>query len=123
MKKVEVVLPEDVDHPHNFTLKFHFDANDYFDNDLVIKEFQMKDEREASKTECTELKWKEGKDVTKKTIKKKQKNKKSGATRTVSKTVDQQSFFTFFRNMEQKEDEEEEDEDEEEEKVQPIHFT
>lgn len=120
MRRIEYFPSEDKEHPHNFTLKFHFAPNDFFENDVVIKEFQMEDEREAKKTECTELKWKEGKNVTKKTVKKKQKNKKTGQSRTVNKEVDQDSFFTFFRNMENKEhecDDEDDDHDHDEEEV------
>jgi len=51
------------------------------------------------KTVGTEINWKEGKNITKKTIQKKQKNKKSGASRTVNKTVDAESFFNFFRSI------------------------
>ena len=40
----------------------------------------------------------EGKDPTKKKIKKKQKHKKTGETRTVVKTVDSESFFNVFNN-------------------------
>jgi nucleosome assembly protein 1-like 1 len=39
----------------------------------------------------------EGKDPTKKKIKKKQKHKKTGETRTVVKTVDAESFFNIFK--------------------------
>ena len=38
----------------------------------------------------------EGKDTTKKKIKKKQKHKKTGETRTVVKTVDADSFFNIL---------------------------
>lgn len=113
LKRIEAVVSENPEKQHNFTLKFTFGPNDYFENDVIIKEFDMKDEREANKTECTEIKWKEGKNVTKKTVKKKQKNKKSGQSRTISKEVDQDSFFTFFRNMESKDHDEDDDEDEE----------
>jgi nucleosome assembly protein 1-like 1 len=40
----------------------------------------------------------EGKDPTKKKIKKKQKHKKTGETRTVVKTVDADSFFNVFND-------------------------
>jgi len=59
----------------------------------------MIDENEPEKTEGTEIKWKEGKDITKKTIQKKQKNKKTGKTRTITKTVDADSFFTLFKSI------------------------
>lgn len=113
LQKIEVVISEDPAKPNDFTLKFTFGPNECFENDVVIKEFTMKDERDCLKTECTEIKWKEGKNPTKKIVKKKQKNKKSGQSRTVAKEVDQESFFTFFRNMEAKEDEPQDDDDEE----------
>mgnify|MGYP003933317589 CR=1 FL=1 len=121
LRRVEYIPSENPDKPHDFTLKFEFAPNDFFENDVVIKEFQMIDEREAEKTECTPIKWKEGKDVTKKEVKKNQKNKKTGQTRTTTKLVDRESFFTFFRNMEQKdEDEMDDDDDDDEEEVMKI---
>jgi hypothetical protein len=44
----------------------------------------------------TPIEWKKGKNVTVKTIKKKQKHKSKGSVRTVSKTVQNDSFFNFF---------------------------
>merc|ERR1719361_2598841 len=40
--------------------------------------------------------WKEGKNLTVKTVKKKQKNKKNGNVRTTTKEVKNSSFFNFF---------------------------
>jgi len=120
LKSIEAVVSENPEKPNNFSLKFTFGPNDYFENDVVIKEFDMKDERDAHKTECTEIKWKEGKNVTKKTVKKKQKNKKTGQSRTVAKEVDQESFFTFFRNMENKEEENDDDEEEPDQELDHI---
>ncbi|KAJ8299685.1 hypothetical protein KUTeg_023745 [Tegillarca granosa] len=45
--------------------------------------------------EC-QIDWKKGKNVTVKSIKKKQKHKGRGTTRTVTKTVQNDSFFNFF---------------------------
>jgi len=45
------------------------------------------DDDEIKKIEGTNIEWKDGKDVTKKKIKKKQKNKKTNETRTIIKTV------------------------------------
>lgn len=44
---------------------------------------------------CT-IDWTKGKNVTLKTIKKKQKHKGRGTVRTVTKTVPNDSFFNFF---------------------------
>lgn len=46
------------------------------------------------KCEGTEIEWKEGRDPTKKVVKKKNKKTK----KTVTKTVEAESFFTFFRS-------------------------
>lgn len=40
--------------------------------------------------------WKKGKNVTLKTVKKKQKHKSRGLVRTITKTVQNDSFFNFF---------------------------
>lgn len=52
---------------------------------------------------CT-IAWTKGKNVTLKTIKKKQKHKGRGTVRTVTKTVPNDSFFNFFTPPEGKHD-------------------
>lgn len=52
---------------------------------------------------CT-IEWTKGKNVTLKTIKKKQKHKGRGTVRTVTKTVPNDSFFNFFTPPEGKDD-------------------
>lgn len=52
---------------------------------------------------CT-IEWTKGKNVTLKTIKKKQKHKGRGTVRTVTKTVPNDSFFNFFTPPEGKSD-------------------
>jgi len=75
--------------PMSFTLEFHFEPNDYFTNSVLTKTYKMKSE--PDKTDpfsfegpeivdcegCT-IDWKKGKNVTVKTIKKKQKHKGRG---------------------------------------------
>ncbi|XP_043195431.1 nucleosome assembly protein 1-like 1 [Amphibalanus amphitrite] len=93
--------------PEGFTLEFHFSPNDFFTNTVLTKEYTMKctpDEKDPFSFEGPEIiksvgcsiSWKEGKNVTEKTIKKKQKHKSHGNTRTVTKTVQNDSFFNFF---------------------------
>jgi nucleosome assembly protein 1-like 1 len=60
---------------NNFTLKFHFTANEYFTNEVLTKKFYITEDDEVTKTEGTEVKWKEGKNVTVKTVKKVNNNK------------------------------------------------
>lgn len=50
------------------------------------------------KCEASPITWK-GKDIRFKEIKKKQKNKKTGQQRVVTKTVENKSFFNFFRSV------------------------
>jgi nucleosome assembly protein 1-like 1 len=52
------------------------------------------------KCEGTQIQWKEGKNVTEKKVKKKSKNKKTNQSKTVTKTVEQESFFNFFKTVE-----------------------
>uniref|UniRef100_A0A2A4ITA2 Nucleosome assembly protein 1-like 1 n=1 Tax=Heliothis virescens TaxID=7102 RepID=A0A2A4ITA2_HELVI len=93
--------------PIGFTLEFHFAPNDYFTNTILTKEYSMKckpDEENPLEFEgpeiysCKgcEINWKKGKNVTVKTIKKKQKHKSRGSVRTVTKSVQADSFFNFF---------------------------
>ncbi len=81
-------------------LKMEFTENDYFTPQVLecILEYHEEDECKAIK--ATEIQWKDGKDPTKKKIKKKQKHKKTGETRTVVKTVDADSFFNIFKSRE-----------------------
>ncbi|XP_042302977.1 nucleosome assembly protein 1-like 4 isoform X2 [Sceloporus undulatus] len=93
--------------PMSFTLEFHFEPNDYFTNSLLTKTYKMKSEPDKSDPfsfegpeivdceGCT-IDWKKGKNVTVKTIKKKQKHKGRGTVRTITKQVPNDSFFNFF---------------------------
>ncbi|XP_015907755.1 nucleosome assembly protein 1-like 1 [Parasteatoda tepidariorum] len=93
--------------PMSFTLEFHFEPNEYFTNSVLTKEYGLKcvpdpadvfsfEGPEIVKAKGCTIDWKKGKNVTVKTIKKKQKHKARGAVRTVTKTVQNVSFFNFF---------------------------
>ncbi|XP_038936256.1 nucleosome assembly protein 1-like 1 [Rattus norvegicus] len=94
--------------PISFILEFHFEPNEYFTNEMLTKTYRMRSEPDDSDPlsfdgpeimGCTgcQIDWKKGKNVTLKTIKKKQKHKGHGGTvRTVTKTVSNDSFFNFF---------------------------
>jgi len=90
-----------------FALEFHFSQNDYFTNSVLTKSYKMQCHPDSDDpfsfdgteiTGCTgcHIDWKKGKNVTQKTVKKKQKHKGRGQTRTVTKTVKNDSFFNFF---------------------------
>jgi len=85
---------------NNFTVTFNFEKNDFFTNDTLTKKFFINEDDEVEKTEGTTITWKEGKNLTVKTIKKTQKNKKTNAKRTVTKEVPDESFFNFFKDGE-----------------------
>ncbi len=85
-----------------------------------------KNQNMIEKCEGTEIEWKDGKNVTQKKIKKKQKPKKGQPGKTITKTVEVESFFNFFKTREMPDEDElagtkppkekEEDEDGEPEK-------
>lgn len=90
-----------------FILEFHFGPNEYFTNTVLTKEYFLKcvpDADEPFSFEGPELykckgctiDWQKGKNVTVKTVTKKQKHKSRGSVRTVTKTVQNDSFFNFF---------------------------
>ncbi|KAI1716609.1 nucleosome assembly protein (NAP) domain-containing protein [Ditylenchus destructor] len=92
--------------PTGFTLLFHFNDNPYFTNTVLKKYYELKitpdnddpynyDGPTVVKCRGTEINWKEGKNVTQKVVKKKQK-KGSGAGKFITKTVSNESFFNFF---------------------------
>ncbi|XP_041440893.1 nucleosome assembly protein 1-like 1-B isoform X4 [Xenopus laevis] len=106
LKDIKVKFSE-AGQPMNFMLEFHFEPNEFFTNELLTKTYKMRSEPDESDpfsfdgpeimgcTGCL-IDWKKGKNVTLKTIKKKQKHKGRGTVRTVTKTVPNDSFFNFF---------------------------
>ncbi|KAG9352427.1 hypothetical protein JZ751_020841 [Albula glossodonta] len=97
----------DPDQPMSFTLEFHFEPNNFFKNTVLTKVYKMKSEPDPADPfsfegpeivdcEGCEIDWNKGKDVTVKTIKKKQKHKGRGTVRTITKQVPNDSFFNFF---------------------------
>ncbi|XP_008582408.1 PREDICTED: nucleosome assembly protein 1-like 4 isoform X3 [Galeopterus variegatus] len=110
--------------PMSFVLEFHFEPNDYFTNSVLTKTYKMKSEPDKADPfsfegpeivdceGCT-IDWKKGKNVTVKTIKKKQKHKGRGTVRTITKQVPNESFFNFFSPLKASGDGESLDEDSE----------
>ncbi|GAB5578214.1 nucleosome assembly protein 1-like 4 isoform X1 [Prionailurus iriomotensis] len=103
---------------------FHFEPNDYFTNSVLTKTYKMKSEPDKADPFSFEgpeivdcdgcvIDWKKGKNVTVKTIKKKQKHKGRGTVRTITKQVPNDSFFNFFSPLKASGDGESLDEDSE----------
>jgi nucleosome assembly protein 1-like 1 len=91
LQEVTCVLKES---GYGFDLTFTFEKNDYFNNTTLKKSFIMSKQNIIERCEGTEIAWKDGKDVTKKKIKKKNKKKQ-----TITKTVEYESFFNFFKTV------------------------
>jgi len=111
------------DNPMGFMLEFHFSDNEFFTNKTLTKTYMMKADPDMEDpfsfdgpdiVGCAgcEIEWKsKEKNVTQKTVKKKQKHKGRKETRIVTKTVKNDSFFNFFSPPEVPEDEDDMDED------------
>jgi nucleosome assembly protein 1-like 1 len=93
--------------PYGYTLEFHFNENEYFTNKCITKSYELRtdvDKKDPFGYEgpdiyrCTgsTIDWKKGKNVTARTVKKKQKHKSNGTIRIVTKEIKQDSFFNFF---------------------------
>lgn len=106
----------------SYTLEFHFQPNDYFTDAVLTKKYFLRckidgedpftfEGPEIYKCLGCNINWKPGKNLTVKTIKKKQKHKARGAVRTVSKQVPNDSFFNFFAPPDCPEDESKLDEE------------
>lgn len=98
---IKVTFAKDGD---NRTFYFHFSPNDYFKNEVLSKEITMLSEEEPSHSVGTVIEWCDGKDLTKKVTKKKQKNKKTGQSRVVERVEKDKSFFNFFTNQDVREE-------------------
>ncbi|KAI6176367.1 Nucleosome assembly protein 1-like 1 [Aphelenchoides bicaudatus] len=108
LKYLTDITVEQQNEPPVFTLKFHFAENPYFVNQTLTKfyrlsigpnEFEVKhlyDGPSIVETKGCEINWKEGKNVTEKTIKKKAK-KGANAGKSTTKVVPNDSFFNFFK--------------------------
>jgi nucleosome assembly protein 1-like 1 len=94
------------DNPTGFSLHFLFSPNEYFTNNKLTKYYTLDilpddsnpfeyDGPTVNSCTGTVIDWKDGKNVTQKIVKKKQK-KGSAAGRFITKTVQNDSFFNYF---------------------------
>lgn len=122
LQKVEYsVFDKIIGRENDFALKFYFGENEFFTNDVLTVTLFLKEPREPTKIEGTEINWKENQCLTKKTVTKKQKNKKTGAQRTVTKTEDCPSFFNIFSSNTMPDGDEEDFEEEEAQQQEAIY--
>ena len=90
-------------------IELTFAENEWFTNEKLSLKVRCRNgqkDDDVEETEGTPIDWREGKNLTVKKIKKKQKNKKTGESRTIMKTVPAESFFNVFesRKAPEKED-------------------
>jgi nucleosome assembly protein 1-like 1 len=72
LKHVNHVHSERGEKPKTLSVKFDFTDNEFFENkDITLKVIYKGETDEVSKIEGTQINWKEGKDPTKKKVKKK----------------------------------------------------
>merc|ERR1711959_478262 len=113
LTKIQCEVFEDKD---DYRLTFDFSENEYFSNSVLVVNVTVDPEQgSATEIKSDKIEWKEGKNTCEKTISKKQKNKKTGQSRTVTKTQKCESFFHIFSDR--KEDDEDDDEGDDEEPV------
>ena len=98
LKRVEYISHDD-GNSNDYSLRFYFKPNEFFENDVLNVKFYAVVEDDVEKKDGTVIKWKEGKNCTKKNIQKTVKNKKSGKTKTISKLVQNPSFFNLFEDI------------------------
>eukprot|EP01055_Gregarina_sp_Pseudo9_P005234 Gregarina_sp_Pseudo_9__5233@NODE_589_length_2542_cov_104_537755_g555_i0_p2_GENE_NODE_589_length_2542_cov_104_537755_g555_i0NODE_589_length_2542_cov_104_537755_g555_i0_p2_ORF_typecomplete_len350_score74_26NAP/PF00956_18/4_3e52_NODE_589_length_2542_cov_104_537755_g555_i0621111 len=88
-----------------FSITFKFAENPFFTNRELTKKFGLEQdpgtfESILTRSVGSKIDWKPGKDVTIKSVTKRQKNKRTGEIRMVKKNVERVSFFHFFDSHE-----------------------
>lgn len=103
LESLEDIKCIDNDDGQGFTLSFHFAENDYFENTVLTKKYDVPnlllgDEPILKNVEGCEIQWKKGKCLTSAQVTHKQrgKGKNAGQVRTVVKKENKESFFHFF---------------------------
>nr|XP_035128504.1 protein SET-like [Callithrix jacchus] len=87
LTRVEVTEFEDI--KSGYRIDFYFDENSYFENKVLSKEFHLNESGDPS-SKSTEIKWKSGKDLTKRSS---QTQNKASRKRQYEEP---ESFFTWF---------------------------
>jgi nucleosome assembly protein 1-like 1 len=82
----------------SYTLTFAFAPNPHFENDALTKTYVMEadDDGELDRAVGCEIRWKPGKDLTHRVLKKKIRGGRGGAGKVITKKEPCDSFFNFF---------------------------
>jgi len=99
LKRIEYRKSEDPQNPHDFTLIFFFDKNEYFENEFLSIRACLTEPYNCHRIQGCDIKWKAGKNVTKIKIIKRQQHAKTGEIRNRVKEEDCLSFFRLFKTM------------------------
>ncbi len=97
--KIEHIPNEDND---DFTITFYFAENNYIENKYLSVKFYMLSDHDPVRTECSQIFWRDENNLFLQTVTNRQSNKKTGVTKTVTKTVEAETFFNFFRPVDPK---------------------
>lgn len=99
------VFTKKTEDPQSVTVEFTFRENPFFMNPKLHYTVRLKENGEEPEgVDGCVIDWKDGKNLTVKKIKKKQKHKKTNETRTIVKTVPTESFFNIFESRKAPED-------------------
>lgn len=94
MQYLQYIDIEDYDDiKSGFRIKFYFEKNPYFENDVLVKEFPLGTYGQA---QGTKIEWKEGNDLAEKVLKKQPANKEPEQFKSAPMGVKQPSFFVWF---------------------------
>lgn len=106
----------------SFAVTFTFAPNPYLEEEQLTLTLHVKDDK--TEIHRSPLTWKPGKNVTVHTVTKKQRAKRTGQVRTISREEPRPSFFSIFKESEDDDDDDDDDEadenDKEEEKEQLV---
>lgn len=105
------IVSKKTEEPSTLYVELHFKENPFFSNTKLSYTVRYKEDDEPEGVEGCVIDWKDGKNLTQKKIKKKQKHKKTNETRTIVKTVPTDSFFNIFESRKAPEDIEIKDQD------------
>ena len=97
LQSIENIHVVDEENSDNFTIVFTMAPNNIIKNTELTKKYYL--ERDIPvKCQSSPIQW-VAKNLTVKEVKKKQKNKKTGQQRLITKTIKNKSFFNFFINI------------------------
>lgn len=98
LRAIDNIHVVDEEGSDNFTIVFALAENNIIKNKELTIKFYLDKDSAPVKTESSVIEW-VGKNLTMKEVKKKQKNKKTGQQRVVTKQVKAKSFFNFFTSI------------------------